>query len=541
MKPAATLPLFESTPIVAVPSNELRPYQERSIRALRAHVASGKKRILCVAPTGAGKTRILAEVLRGSRLPALFICHRKELIDQTIAQLARVGVTNLGVIRADDERANPNASLQLGSIQTLVRRPRVFAQDRIILIVDECHRALKENSYGTVIAQYPDAIVLGFTATPCRLDGKPLDLFDVIEVVARYEELFKRPDWLVAPILYSSPVKPDLRAVSIVAGEFNEQQAEAVMRESKLEGLIISHWLKYAGRHPGKRQGEWVEGERRRTFCFATGIAHSKEIVERFLAAGVRAAHLDGTTPDDERKETLRRLGTGELELVSNCQVLTEGIDIPSVKCVVHARPTMSLVLWRQTTGRIFRPWNGVTPLILDHARNMDRLSAPHEDMQWSLLGKPKKGAGVAPLRLCPSCFAYVPLAAYVCPYCGADLPRQERELTEDERVELVERQADPLALKLAYYARAEAKARMCGFKPGYAFAIYKGKYGSKPPWEWFEATKALFASDPGWQAMQAARQARKEAEGLAEPEVPRLDVAEPADDFLSWLTGDGG
>jgi DNA repair protein RadD len=541
---SASLPVFETAPISASTSPvTLRIYQEKALARLRALVTKGKRRILCVGPTGMGKMVLIAAILRSSKWPGLFLAHRMELIDQCCDHLARAGVTQLGVIRAQDDRANPSASLQVASIQTLIRRNKPFPQEEILVLIDEAHRACMDNSYGHFIEQYPKALVIGFTATPCRLDGKPLDLFEVLEVVATYAELFNRPEWLVPPTIYAAPEAPDLRAVRTVAGDFVEDELAKVMLSPKLQGPIVETWLKLAGRHPGPKPRTWVEGERRRTFLFATGIEHSKELVARFVAAGVRAEHLDGTTPEDQRRDLICALGEGRIEILSNCNVLLEGVDIPSAKCVIHARPTQSLLLWRQSVGRIFRPWNGVLPLIFDHAGNTDRLGMPHEDMHWSLEGRPKK-KGEAPTRKCPFCFAYVPLGAHFCPECGAELPRKERALTEDDRVQLAERNAEPQDMKRTFYDRAATTARARGFKPGYAGAKFKERYGHWPPWGWSEETKFQFANDPGWQAVLASRLARKEAEARA-PEPPPdpepQPTVEPAEeDFSSWLREEG-
>jgi DNA repair protein RadD len=514
-----TLPLFESPAIMqSALSKKLRPYQSRAIVDIRTKVLMGMRRILCVGPTGCGKLFVLANIIRTATLPVLFVAHRKEILDQCVRQLAGQGITHVGVIRGADARYDPSASVQVGSIATLSRRDRPFLGQKIIIIIDECHRAASD-AYVELLSNYPDAIVLGFTATPVRLDGRPLggDLFEELVQVATYTELLKHPDWLVAPDIFAGSEVPDVSKVRRSGADFDEGQLGDVVRTDRLEGNIVDHWLRRAHLHPvftdkGVRvQGKLVEGERRRTILFAVNVEHSLSIAGRFERAGVRVAHLDGNTPEHIREAMFRDLAAGRLEVVCNCLVAVEGLDVPEIKCVVHARPTQSVTLWRQCCGREMRPWNGVTPLLLDHAGNFDRLGCPFEDVVWSLKDKPKRAKGQAPMRKCPSCGGYVPLSAIVCPLCGADLPREVRSLDEGDE-ELKQRQTEPEALKWAFFWRQVVTAKSKGFKPGFASAIYKDRYGSWPPRHWSEKIKADFATDALWQSLLERRLLRKAA-----------------------------
>jgi DNA repair protein RadD len=540
----STLPLFDRPTLINQPLPSLRPYQQSAIARARAEIAVGKKRILLTAPTGSGKMVILSAIIRTSTVPVLFVAHRLELIDQCVDQLARQGVTNVGVLRGDDERENPSASVQVASIQTLARRKKPPAE---LVIVDEAHRACSDSYLEHVFDHYKDAIILGFTASPCRHDGKPLGaLFEVLIQVATYSELFKRPDWLVAPDCYSAPVQADLSSIGKSHGDFEETALGEVMSQNLLVGNLLEHWLKLAGRHPVVARpalvenipksvrshgdlipGEFVEGERRRTFIFAVNIRHSQAICARFAAAGVRIAHLDGTTPEDERRRVLKALRAGELECVSNCNLFLEGVDAPEVKCVVMARPTWSLVLHLQSCGRIFRPWRGIRPLILDHAGNWDRHGPPHADRIWSLKNvAERRDQKLAPTKICRACFAYIPLSTWVCPYCKTVFKQEETVVPKETAETLVMRSDAPEVVRREFFDKMAILARAKGYKPGYASAKHKERYGAWPPYEWSEALKASFASDPQWQEDVAMRVQRKAEEDAAwEPEV---EVEEP-------------
>lgn len=530
-----TLPLFESPALMAgkLPK-ALRAYQARAIIEIRALVLMGKLRVLCVAPTGAGKMFIIANIIRSATLPVLFIAHRKEILDQCVQQLADQGITHVGVIRSNDARYDPSASVQVASIATLARRDKPFLGKPIIIIADEAHRCASD-SWADLLTAWPDAIVLGFTATPVRLDGRPLggDLFEEIVQIATYAELLKHPDWLVAPDVFAGEEQADLSRVRRAGSDFDEDQLAGVMRAERLEGDVVGHWLKRAHLHPvftaqGARvPNEWRAGERRRTIVFAVNVEHSRSLAERFGRAGVRVAHLDGNTPERERESVLRALGTGDLEVVCNCLVAVEGLDVPSIKCVVNARPTQSVTIWRQTTGREMRPWNGVTPLLLDHAGNFDRLGCPFEDVVWSLKDRAKRGKGQEPMRKCPACGGYVGLSKTVCPLCGAELPRQAAPALAETDDELRQRQTEPEALRWAFFWKQVITAKAKGFKPGFASALYRERYGTWPPRHWSDKIKADFETDSLWQSLLARRLERKaEREAQEAREERAIDEA---------------
>jgi len=474
---------------------------------------------LLVAPTGSGKTVIIAAIIRTSSVPVLFLAHRMELIDQAVDELRKVGITNVGVIRGDDDRVNPDALVQVASIQTLSRRDKPPAG---IVIIDEAHRAMSDSYLNLLRNHYQEAILLGFSATPIRIDGRLLgQLFEAMEVVTTYEQLIKEGH-IVAPWCFGAP-EIDLSQIKISGGDFDEDQLGDLMRRPDLIGNIVDHWFNYANRYRTPEGGIRI-GPYRRTIAFAVGIQHSLEIQSRFRAAGARIEHVDGTTPEKQRRAIFAALGNGDLDIVTNVGVALEGIDIPSVKCIVHARPTQSLVLWRQSAGRELRPWHpgcpkgcathpSVEPLLLDHAGNIGRLGFPHEDLYWSLTEKPQRiGNKKAPTRVCDGCYAYLPAHKRICPYCGKEAPPPPpQDLPQEKEDQLKQYVNSPEEMRLMYYNMIVQVARQKGYKPGFAAARYKTRYGTWPPWEWGEATKASFASDPEWQANYTLNMQRKE------------------------------
>lgn len=479
-------------------SVELRPYQTGAIEAVRAAIRAGRKRVLLCIPTGGGKTLTAASTLasavaKGSRV--LFVAHRKELIDQTCTTFGRLGITSIGVIRAQDPRKDLSQPIQIASIQTLARRDKPPAD---VVVIDEGHRALAKSYIKHLFEAYPQAVFLLLTATPCRTDGRPLkDVADALVVGARYSGLIEE-GFIVAPTVYGTPVLPDLRKVRTTGGDYSAEDLEAAVNRSALIGNCVAEWRKRA--------------EGRRTVVFAVSVAHSRALQEAFQADGARAGHIDGTTPEDERAATLARLGAGELDVVCNVGVLTEGWDMPACKCLVLARPTRSLALYMQMAGRILRPWGDLPPLILDHGGNVDRHGMPHVDRDWSLEGKVKRSSA-APCKACPVCFCYVPAGIRVCS-CGHDFGAEAAASAEPEErevipVELALRTLDGDDAQLAWFRQKTRRAQQYGLKPGWLYHEFVREFGREPPRAWMKSIKDAAKRDPDWKAAARSREER--------------------------------
>ena len=500
---------------------ELRPYQQRTIDACRKHVADGYTRILVVAPTGAGKMAQAAFIMqRALRLfgdRSLFAVHRKEVLNHCVRQLAGFGVTEVGIMRADDDRTDPTQLIQVASRATLVRRDLPPAS---IVIIDEAH--FSPQATKKLITAYPNAIIFGFTATPIAAGGMGLggDLFQVLVQSATYKELIAAK-WLAEePLIWGIERQVDLSAVTTVAGDFETGDLENTMNQPQVTGNIVETWQK--------------RSEGRRTVGFACGIKHSLSIVESFRLAGVRSAHLDGTTPEGEREQLLGALDSGELQVLINVDVLSEGFDQPSLKYIISARPTLSLIRWMQQCGREMRPWNGVRPIIADHAGNTDRHGAPHLDRVWSLDGAPRL-AEKNPYRLCPQCYAYV--AKSPCELCGFAPPIEERKVKENATPALVEKKTEDV--RRADFIALVQTASARGFRPGYASAKWKEKYHDWPPRSWSEEAKRQFATDTAWQLRQAKRENERNY-WQSQKQADDQPIA-PEDAFGGWLKKPGG
>jgi DNA repair protein RadD len=401
---------------------KLRPYQVRTEKALWAAFKAGKRRVLLAEPTGGGKTCQAAHMIRqwvsrGARV--LFMAHRREIINQAYQTCIDWGVPAglIGVIMADDERENPKAMVQIASKDTLARRKWTWKFD--VVVVDEAHHAVAD-TYLRILGRNQNAVELGLSATPYRLDGRGLAIaFDELIIGAKPSELIEA-GFLAKPRIFTVPkeeagtLAAALKEVRRVRGDFQTCALSKVMRSNVLIGSIPEHHAKHAGSRP--------------TVVYAVDIEHGRRIFNAFKRAGIRVELITGDTDIDERGDIVGnpaegkrgRLATGETQVVVNCMVLTEGWDCPEAKCIILARPTWSLSLFIQMCGRGLRP-TGETPIILDHAGNVFRLGIlPHQDIELTLTdGVVKSKSKVPPFKECPRCHEVIERSEAWCYDCG--------------------------------------------------------------------------------------------------------------------------
>jgi DNA repair protein RadD len=284
----------------------LRPFQDASVDQIEGAIAEGKRKLILVAPTGSGKTVIASDFVRrviANYKRVLFLAHRREIIDQTSRKLDANAIYHGVILAGRDKASRPMAQVQVASVMTFwsrgIRSNAMDMPPADVVILDEAHHA-RASTYQKILDAYPDAVVVGLTATPCRGDGRGLgNIFDEMIEAPQVQELidlgFLVPSKIYAPV---QNVDRLLRGVRTQTGDYVTSQLEARMNTDALVGDIVTHWLKYA--------------ERRRTVCFAVDVAHSVHIRDALLGSGVRAEHLDGGTPISEREAILARLASGE-------------------------------------------------------------------------------------------------------------------------------------------------------------------------------------------------------------------------------------
>ncbi len=398
---------------------KLRPYQESMIDSVRNSYRDGNQRVLVVSPTGSGKTVVfcyIAQQARANRRRTMILVHRQELVDQTSRTLTAFDVPH-GVIAAG-RTSDGSELIQVASVQTLIRRiDRIMDPD--LIVIDEAHHAIA-GSWRKVVERFTSARVLGVTATPERLDGKGLR--DVFSDLVRGPEVrdLVRDGHLSAPVYYAPPQHIDMASVQLRRGDYDQKGLESVMDAPKITGDAVDHYRRICAGKPA--------------VVFCVSIAHAEHVAEEFRRAGFRAATIDGTLSPEDRRDRVRSLGNGRLQVLTSCEIINEGFDLPIVSVGILLRPTQSLGLHLQQIGRVLRPAPGKDrAVILDHAGNLARHGLAEDVRDWSLDGAEKrkkkaKAEDTIKTRQCPECFACHPWAAS-CPECGNEYVTDGRQI----------------------------------------------------------------------------------------------------------------
>lgn len=361
---------------------QLRPYQTEGIRKIFEAWDPQRLNLMNVLfqmPTGTGKTTVFSEIVRKAHLKSkkvLIVVHRTELVEQIAERLAQFEV-DVGIISANI-KSSRNHDVQVATIQTLSRREYPPAD---IVIIDECHHS-KAATYAKLWEIYPNARFLGVTATPVRINGEGFDdLFDVLIPLEKLSYFFEHK--YLAPIKHLVCSIPDLSRVKQRMRDYDIEMLRNVMLNNSLMANLVDSYKKHTS---GKK-----------TIVFAVDIEHSREIVQRYIGASIPAAHVDANTPKTERKEILSKFKSGEILVLSNVDIVSEGFDVPDCEAVQLARPTKSLVLYLQQVGRCMRPAPGKEfGIVLDNAGLWLEHGLSYIDREWTLEGKkkPKKTTG---------------------------------------------------------------------------------------------------------------------------------------------------
>ncbi|CAB4141932.1 SSL2 DNA or RNA helicases of superfamily II [uncultured Caudovirales phage] len=438
---------------------QLRDYQQAAITDIR-QAFTQHRRVLYQLPTGSGKTVIFCEIARqavakGKRV--LVIVHRQELLRQTIAKVSAACIP-WGAI-APGYSMQLDWPLQIAMVQTAARRD-IGQYD--LIICDEAHHAVA-GSWHAIIETQPQAYILGVSATPCRMDGKGLsDAFDVLLEGVTMRELIEA-GYLCAPKVYAASVA-DVSGVRKLGGDYNRGELDAAMDKPKITGDAVAEYRKLADGKPA--------------IVFCVSVQHAERVADMFRAEGYRAEAVDGSLPDDERKRRINGLADGSVQVLTSCDIVSEGTDIPAVECAILLRPTQSEALYLQQVGRALRPVPGKQhAVILDHAGNVFRHGMPTAAREWTLDGRPKqaKQQAVEAVRQCKQCYA-VHQAAF-CPECGAKAPEKPR------KVKQVAGQLVPI--EDVERAKREAKVEVWGAKSLEELKAIAFRRGYKPGWAW--------------------------------------------------------
>ena len=457
----------------------LRPHQERAIEMLRDSLRKGNKRIVLAAPCSFGKTRVAAYILaeaakRGKK--GVFICDRIKLVQQALDSFDEFKL-NVGVIQGDHWRWNPDADIQICSIQTLARRQNKLPFD--IAVVDECHTHYETlsdymNAFNAVpfigLSATPFSKGLGKWYTDLVVPSTPIELLD---------------ENYLTPVRYWGGKKANVkglkrRALKTGGTDYDPNHlGKRLTSDNELTGDIIKNWK--------------LHGEDSQTIMFCPTIAHSKHMVERFNESGISAEHIDGYMPDHERQMLFEAHDNGEFKILSCSKLLNTGYDAPKVRCLIDAYPTKSLIQHVQRAGRIMRLAEGKEySIYLDHAGNISNLGMPEyiipdhlddgED-DFNERKQTKKEQKESKPRECPQCYSI--FTGLRCS-CGYEVPREVEMNSDDQILEELKhkkkenRDVTPEA-KSRFYGDLIQIGREKGYKLGWAMNKYRERFGVWP------------------------------------------------------------
>ena len=385
---------------------ELREYQQdlydKTVNAFR----QGHKRVLVTVGCGAGKSYIFAKMAERTTGPVLVLTHRRELLEQT-GRLFR--------------EHNINARIEM----VLTEANRLGQYERPALIItDEAHLS-RSNSWMKVLDYYSTHTV-GFTATPVRLDGKPLgDIYDSLVTGVSVRWLIE--NHRLAPYEYYAPTVVETEGLRIQAGDYVIKDLEQLMSGRAIYSDVLKSWERLA------------KGEK--TIAYCVSVKHAKETAEMFTAAGYPAVAIDGGTPAKRRAEIMRDFREGKILVLCNVGIISEGVSIDDVTCCLLLRPTESHALYWQQGMRSMRYQPGKIAKVIDCVGNYTRNPLFDADVEWSLTESARKKPRISPegdfyIRTCPKCFKVFKTAP-VCPFCGETYPLHPREVKAHENIEL--------------------------------------------------------------------------------------------------------
>lgn len=453
----------------------LRPYQLKAVEEIRAAYRVGKRAPLLVSPTGSGKTCVFSFIAQGASAKGnrtLILTHRQEImrqigdaLDDFKCPYSQIWSGALFVAEAPTH---------IASVQTLVRRLAYLNRpsDPDLIVIDEAHHSVCE-SYKRIIAAYPNAKILGVTATPQRLDGSGLgEIFDSMILGPSVQELIDH-NFLSKPVYYAPPSSVDVGRLKILAGDYRRDQAEAMMDKPSITGSAVEHWKLHANGLPA--------------IAFCTSLKHAANVSAEFRNAGFTSEVIDGTLDIDERKRRTDEFRRGNMHVLVSCEIINEGFDVAGAHCGIMLRPTASLALHLQQIGRILRPCLGKSrALILDHVGNCLRHGLAEEPRDWSLDAKRRRRSSLVTIhnRQCPQCYAvFAPNPK--CPQCGYEFPVKPRavnhikgtlsELTAEQISEQKKRARMEVGMARDF-ASLLAIEKHRGYKKGWAYFQWRIK-----------------------------------------------------------------
>jgi DNA repair protein RadD len=469
----------------------LRPYQIKLINDLYAKLGQGYRRVAIIAGTGAGKTVIGGQICahaesKGYRL--LFLVHLDVLVGQTYDKMRAFGL-HCGFIKAG-WREDPTAPIQIASIQTMAKRDWWRKWSANIVLFDEGHTTVfSQIGQQLLYETHPQAIHLAMTATPYRLGREQLGDHMQTLVAAPIPLELQHMGFLAKMKYYGMPsgTQINLEGVRTVAGDYNERDLKNACDRPELVQRIVAEWQRLT---PGKR-----------SIAFCVDIEHARHVAAAFNAVDIAAAVVDGNTPIKDRQQLYRWLKSGDLLVLTSCNVISIGFDEPSVEVGLLLRPTQSRALHQQQIGRVMRisPATGKTHgIILDQSGNLQRLGFPEDIKGYKLPTSKDPGEShLAPKKQCPCCDRLVWTFVMQCPDCHHPWESEAQVHTEDLVEVLSEEQNRYLEeqKQIEFFQAQRQKTFQEGSTPAWASRVFFEKFSQLPKDEWCRG--AIFGDTP--------------------------------------------
>lgn len=381
---------------------ELRFYQTDSINNTRNLFKQGYKRVLTVLPCGAGKTVEFAYMCSRHKGYVWFLVHRKELIDQAVETFIRNNI--------------PLDNVLIAMVQTVTRHIDKY-QKPTMIIFDEAHHSTSK-TWTRIIDAFPNVPIIGLTATPCRLDGKPLgDIYQAMTVGISAKELI-RLGYLCKYDYYAPKINLEDANWEIKGSDYDMQSVEKSFDKASIYGDVL----------------KYIKPECK-TIIYCPTIKFSKMLANTIP----NCVYFNGDTPKQIRTDIINKFKSGEIKILTNVDLIGEGFDCPDCDCVILLRPTMSTALYIQQSMRCLRPAPGKRAIIYDLVGNVFRHGLPDEDREWSLDKKikPHKNTEILAIRECKNCFRVYAGNNRICPYCHFDNGKSKKEIEIEQKAEL--------------------------------------------------------------------------------------------------------
>lgn len=397
---------------------KLYPYQKELVHKSRRLISKGSKGVLIQSPPGSGKSFVIAKIAKqatdkGNNV--LFIVHRRELVEQIKETFELAGVNNdFTTIMTVGKVVNRLDSLPTPSI----------------VITDETHHS-RAATYKKIYNHYENAIRLGFTATPWRMNGKGFT--DIYDSIVHGEQV----NWLIdneflAPFDYYAPNLTDLEALKKSStGDYTKKSMDDAVSRA-IFGDVVKHYKELA--------------KDKKTILYAHSVEASKELAQTFINNGINAVHADAKTSEIEREKIMNEFKSGDIEVLCNVDLVSEGFNVPDCSCVILVRPTASLVLYLQQSMRALRYQKDKKATIIDHVGNFSFHGLPNDEREWTINGRDKKTRknnteNETPIKQCLYCHMINHAKVRFCSGCGEEFPIEDNEMKviEDAKLEKID------------------------------------------------------------------------------------------------------